>query len=394
MQKRDVIIIGAGAAGLMCAAEAGKRGRMVTILESSEKPGKKILISGGGRCNFTNRIVTSENFISNNPHFSRSALAGFTPDDFIFMVESYNISYHEKKLGQLFCDGSSREILYMLTDECKKYGVEIITDCKISEVIKIESNSFEIRSSYKNFVCDSIVIATGGLSIPKMGATDFGYRIAKKFEINIINTFPALVPLKFNVNEWKEFSDISGVSVDSIVSVKSKGKIKFRENVLFTHKGLSGPAILQISSYINNTESFEIDLLPDRDMFKIFIENSGSKIQLSNFLSAYFPKRFSEAFVGKYILSKPVYQYTQKDLKNISDKIHNWELQPSGTEGYEKAEVTAGGIDTRELSSKTMESKKVSGLYFIGEVVDVTGWLGGYNFQWAWSSGAAAGRSC
>jgi len=282
----------------------------------------------------------------------------------------------------------------MLTDECKKYGVEIITDCKISEVIKIESNSFEIRSSYKNFVCDSIVIATGGLSIPKMGATDFGYRIAKQFEINIINTFPALVPLKFNVNEWKEFSDISGVSVDSIVSVKSKGKIKFRENVLFTHKGLSGPAILQISSYINNTESFEIDLLPDRDMFKIFIENSGSKIQLSNFLSAYFPKRFSEAFVGKYILSKPVYQYTQKDLKNISDKIHNWELQPSGTEGYEKAEVTAGGIDTRELSSKTLESKKVSGLYFIGEVVDVTGWLGGYNFQWAWSSGAAAGRSC
>lgn len=394
MTNRNVIIIGAGAAGLMCAVEAGKRGRTVTILELSEKPGKKILISGGGRCNFTNRIVTSENFISDNPHFCRSALAGFTPDDFISMVESYKISYHEKKLGQLFCDGSSREILYMLTDECKKYDVEIITDCKISEVIKNENNEFEISSSYKNYTCNSVVIASGGLSIPKMGATDLGYRIAKQFGINIIKTFPALVPLRFNESDWKEFSGISGVSVDSAVSLASKGKIKFRENILVTHKGLSGPAILQISSYLNNVDDFMIDLIPDTNMFEIFTDRSKGKLLINNLLSEYLPKRFADTFINEYFVSKPLNQISQKDLKSIADKLNNWKLTPSGTEGYEKAEVTAGGVDTKELSSKTMESKKVKGLYFIGEVADVTGWLGGYNFQWAWSSGAAAGRSC
>lgn len=405
MNSKDVIIIGAGAAGLMCAAAAAKNARSVTILELSEKPGKKILISGGGRCNFTNKMVTSDNFISANPHFPKSALAGYTPDDFIDLVEQYGIKYHEKKLGQLFCDGSSRDILQMLLDECKKHGAEIITGCTVSEITRSDGDTFEIKSSYKNYSCASLVIAAGGLSIPKMGATDFGYRTAKQFGINIINPYPALVPLKFNDPEWKEFSEISGVSVDSNVSVVSvisdvlKNKISFRENILFTHRGLSGPAILQISSYLKtknsngNLNAFKIDLLPDKDLYEIFMENTGSNILLSNFLSAYFPKRFSDAFVNKYFSSKPLSQFSHKDLKNISEKIHNWELTPSGTEGYAKAEVTAGGIDTSELSSKTMESKKVKGLFFIGEAVDVTGWLGGYNFQWAWSSGVAAGKT-
>lgn len=397
MTEVDVLIIGAGAAGLMCAAEAGKRGRSVTVLELSEKPGKKILISGGGRCNFTNRIVTSENFISGNPHFCISALAGYTPEDFTDLVSQYGISYHEKKLGQLFCDGSSREILNMLTDECKKYGVKIITDCRISEIN--HNGKFEIKSSYNNYTCTSLVIASGGLSIPKMGATDLAFRVADQFKISICSPYPALVPLTFDDTEWKEFSKISGISVDCVVS---KGKIKFRENILFTHRGLSGPAVLQISSYLNKTfsdkedkaDEFEINLLPDIDLNKLFSENAGSKIQLTNFLSAYLPKRFAETFADKYFSSKPLNQYSQKDIKSISEKIHDWKLIPSGTEGYAKAEVTAGGIDTSELSSKTMESKKVKGLYFIGEASDVTGWLGGYNFQWAWSSGVAAGKNC
>lgn len=397
MKEVDVLIIGAGAAGMMCAAAAGKRGRTVTVLELSEKPGKKILISGGGRCNFTNRIVSYENFISGNPEFCKSALAGYTPEDFIELVSEYGISYHEKKLGQLFCDGSSREILKMLSDECKKYGVKIITDCRITEIN--HNGRFEIKSSYQNYSCSSLIIASGGLSIPKIGATDLAYRVAEQFKIKICNTFPALVPLRFNEKEWKEFSGISGVSVDCSVS---KGKIKFRENLLFTHKGLSGPAILQISSYLNDNfadncnklAAFEVDLLPDIDLLKLFSENTGSKILLSNFLSALLPKRFADTFTGKYFSSKPINQYSGKEIKYISDKIHNWKLIPSGTEGYEKAEVTAGGIDTSELSSKTMESKKVKGLYFIGEATDVTGWLGGYNFQWAWSSGVAAGKHC
>ncbi|MBS1518842.1 MAG: NAD(P)/FAD-dependent oxidoreductase [Bacteroidetes bacterium] len=387
--ERDVIIIGAGAAGLMCAAEAAGRGRKVTVLELSEKPGKKILISGGGRCNFTNRIVAPGNFISENPHFCRSALSGYTPDDFIEFVRSYKINFHEKKLGQLFCDGSSREILNMLLDECRKYGAEIITDCRISEITK--NDSFLIKSSYRNYRCRSLVIASGGLSIPKMGATDFGYRTAEKFEIKIVNTKPALVPLVFENGYWKEFSEISGVSVDSEVSA---GRIKFRENILFTHRGLSGPAVLQISSFIKEDHIFRINLLPEENLFNILTDRSKGKLLINNLLSEYFPKRFSDAFVKKYFSSKPVNQFSHKDLRIISDKIHRWELNPSGTEGYGKAEVTSGGIDTNELSSKTMESKKVKGLYFIGEVVDVTGWLGGYNFQWAWSSGVAAGKHC
>ncbi|MBL8006105.1 MAG: NAD(P)/FAD-dependent oxidoreductase [Ignavibacteria bacterium] len=387
MIKADAVIIGAGAAGLMCAIEAGKRGRSVLLLEHCEKPGKKILISGGGRCNFTNKNVSPENFISHNPHFCKSALSGYTPDDFISLIEKYNIKYHEKKSGQLFCDDSSRLVVSMLENECKNSGVRIIVNCKVKNIIR--NDFFEIDTESESIQTGSLVIATGGISIPKMGATDFGYNIARQFNIGLREIHPGLVPLTFSGEERKMFSEISGVSVDAEVSCKS---ISFRENILFTHKGLSGPAILQISSYINKGESISVNLLPETDFYEILKNNSDRKTQLSNFLSVYLPKRFAQAFMNKYSSSGPLITFPDKELKLISDKLHNWKLTPSGTEGFDKAEVTVGGVDTDELSSKTMESKKVKGLYFIGEVTDVTGWLGGYNFQWAWSSGFAAGK--
>ena len=387
MIKADAVIIGAGAAGLMCAIEAGKRGRSVLLLEHCEKPGKKILISGGGRCNFTNKNVSPENFISHNPHFCKSALSGYTPDDFISLIEKYNIKYHEKKSGQLFCDDSSRLVVSMLENECKNSGVRIIVNCKVKNIIR--NDFFEIDTESESIQTGSLVIATGGISIPKMGATDFGYNIARQFNIGLREIHPGLVPLTFSGEERKMFSEISGVSVDAEVSCKS---ISFRENILFTHKGLSGPAILQISSYINKGESISVNLLPETDFYEILKNNSDRKTQLSNFLSVYLPKRFAQAFMNKYSSSGPLITFPDKELKLISDKLHNWNLTPSGTEGFDKAEVTVGGVDTDELSSKTMESKKVKGLYFIGEVTDVTGWLGGYNFQWAWSSGFAAGK--
>jgi predicted Rossmann fold flavoprotein len=387
MTKKDVIIIGAGAAGLMCAIEAGKRGRSVLLIEHAEKTGKKILISGGGRCNFTNRIVSSENFISENPHFCKSALAGYTPDDFISLVESYNIPYHEKKLGQLFCDGSSGQILNMLESECRKANVEILTDCKVTSIS--DRDPFKIKTGLGDFSSGSLVIATGGISIPKMGATDFGYKTAELFGIKLTDIRPALVPLVFNKEDRTVFGELSGISLDA--EVKCNGK-SFRENILFTHKGLSGPAILQISSYWKEGIRIVIDLLPGNSLYELLIENSKSRIELVNFISNFFPKRFAEVFCNRYFNSKPLNQFAQKELRLISDKFHEWEISPAGTEGFDKAEVTLGGVDTGELSSKTMESKRVKGLYFIGEVVDVTGWLGGYNFQWAWASGFAAGQ--
>ncbi len=387
MVEKDVVIIGGGAAGLICAVEAGKRGRSVIVIEHEEKVGKKILISGGGRCNFTNIYASYENFISQNPHFCKSALARYTPSDFISLVIKHKISYHEKKLGQLFCDGSSRQIVSMLEKECKDVKVEIVTGCKVNDISI--NDKFLIKASWGNYSAGSLVISTGGISIPKMGATDFGYRIAKQFNMNLTEILPGLVPLTLKEDEREVFGRLSGISIDSNVSCKN---ISFRENILFTHKGLSGPAILQISSYWIPGRPVSINLLPDVETSEKFYGNSDNKIELVNLLSNYFPKRFAQVFCEVYFPSKPLNQFSQKELNSIYGKLHNWTIYPSETEGFGKAEVTLGGIDTNELSSKTMESKKVKNLYFIGEVVDVTGWLGGYNFQWAWASGFVAGQ--
>ena len=386
----NTIIIGAGAAGLMCAIEAGKRGRKVLVLEHADKIGKKILISGGGRCNFTNLDVKPENFISNNPHFCKSALARYTPQDFIALVEKHDIKYHEKKLGQLFCDGSAKEIVQMLQKECDDAVVEVYTNCTIDKIEKVNvsensETSFRVISSLGEFTSDTLVIATGGISIPQMGATDFGYKIAKQFSLKLTKTVPALVP--FTLNE-KSYSELSGLSIDSIVGCNN---ISFRENILFTHKGLSGPAILQVASYWNDGNEIIIDLLPGTDVSQLMSEHSVNKTELVNVLAKFFPKRFAEKWCELNFPSKPVNKLSGKEIELIEELLHNWKIIPKGTEGFGKAEVTKGGVDTNELSSKTMESKRVPGLYFIGEVVDVTGWLGGYNFQWAWASGFAAG---
>lgn len=380
----EVIIIGAGAAGLMCAIEAAKRGRKVIVLESAEKIGNKILISGGGKCNFTNTFARPECFISDNPHFCKSALARYTPQDFTALVEKHGINYHEKKLGQLFCDGSAKEIVNMLLKECRDAGVEIVTNCNVRKVSK--DKQFSIFTNAQEFESESLVIASGGVSIPQMGATDFGYMRAKQFDISLREARPGLVPLTFN--KWK-FSELSGVSIDSIVSCNNQS---FRENILFTHKGLSGPAILQISNYWNQGDAITINLLPDKNFEEMLIKDKASRIQLDNFLSQQLPKRFADKFSEMYFQPKPLYKLKETAFAEIAEKIHNWIVKPSGTEGFQKAEVTLGGVNTDELSSKTMEAKKVKGLYFIGEVVDVTGWLGGYNFQWAWASGYAAGQ--
>ena len=379
-----VIIIGAGAAGLMCAIEAGNRGRKVIVLESAEKVGSKILISGGGRCNFTNTNTSPECFISENPHFCKSALARYTPYDFISLVEKHEIKYHEKKLGQLFCDGSAKEIIDMLLKECRDAGVEIIADCMVRKISK--EKDFRVLTNDKEYITESLVIATGGISIPKMGATDFGYNRAKQFGLTITEIKPGLVPLTFS--KWK-FDELSGVSIDAIVSC---GSSSFRENILFTHKGLSGPAILQISNYLNPDDIISINLLPERNFEDILNNEKLSRIMLDNFLSQYLPKRFMEKFCEQYFPAMPLYKLKETIFPEIAEKIHNWKLKPTGTGGFSKAEVTLGGVSTDELSSKTMESKKIKGLYFIGELVDVTGWLGGYNFQWAWASGYAAGQ--
>lgn len=387
--KFDVIIIGAGAAGLMCASAAGKRGRRVLIIEHNEKAGKKILISGGGRCNFTNLWVHPENFVSHNRHFCKSALSRFNEQDFISLVEKYNIPFHEKTLGQLFCDGKSTDIVDLLLKECEEAKVEININCK---VIKIEKEKiFTLETSKGVFNSDSLVIATGGLSISKIGATDFGYKTAKQFGLNIVEPEPSLVPFTWNTGDFKNYSDLSGISVDSLVM--SSGK-SFRGNILFTHKGLSGPAILQISNYWNKGDEIKINLLPELNLgekIKEWKSESPGAI-LTTPLSNFIPKRVIQTFIELSGYDKPVNQYNDKDIEIVRRLFQEWKVVPAGTEGFEKAEVTRGGVDTNELSSKTFEAKKVNGLYFIGEVIDVTGWLGGYNFQWAWSSGYCAGQ--
>jgi len=406
--KTDVIIIGSGAAGMMCAIQAGQRGRSVVLLDHAKKLAEKIRISGGGRCNFTNINTRPENFISANPNFCRSALARYTPQDFIALLQKHNIGDHEKTLGQLFCDDESEAVIAMLRGECETAGVKRFMSCEVGEINyspdsgaqengkqKQETHKFHISTSRGDFNAAALVIATGGLSIPKTGATPFGYHVAEQFGIPITKLKPGLVPLTFAPDDWKPYADLTGVSLDTVVSF---GKQSFRENMLVTHRGLSGPAILQISSYWQHGEPLHINLLPDLDMAALLNEQKTGKKLLSNYLIQWFPKNFSDVWCAQFaehkkIENKPLNQYNDKERKQIAANLHDWQITPSGTVGYTKAEVTCGGIDTRALSSKTMECAEVPGLYFIGEVVDVTGQLGGYNFQWAWASGYAAGQS-
>jgi predicted Rossmann fold flavoprotein len=384
----DVVIIGAGAAGMMCALTAAQRGREVLLLDHYSKLAEKIRISGGGRCNFTNLNVNPENYLSGNPHFCRSALARYTPQHFIALLKKYGIGYHEKKLGQLFCDEGSEAIIAMLKDECDAAGVRWLMPCKVKGVE--HSDAFYVTTSRGTFRSPSLVIATGGLSIPKIGATPFGYRIAEQFGIPITKHKPGLVPLSFAPDDWRPYADLAGISVDAVVSY---GKHSFRGNLLFTHRGLSGPAILQISSYWEHGKPLSINLLPECDVAALLDEQHGSQKLLSNYLAQWFSKKFAEVWCAQFAENKPLRQYNHKRRKQIAALLHDWKITPTGTLGYNKAEITCGGVDTRALSSKTMECNEVPGLYFIGEVVDVTGQLGGYNFQWAWASGHAAGEA-
>ena len=385
--KKDVIVIGAGAAGMMCAAQAGKRGRSVLILDHATRLAEKIRISGGGRCNFTNASVKPENYLSHNPHFCRSALARFTPRDFLALIGKHKIAWHEREHGQLFCDDSAQQIIDLLKRECDEAGVEWNMGCHIEAAAK--TTGFTIATDRGHFEAESLVIATGGLSIPKIGATPFGYRIAEQFGLNVIPVRPGLVPLTFQPRDFAQFTELSGISIDAVASC---GGASFREAVLVTHRGLSGPAILQISSYWQPGDAIGIDLLPDLDAEALLLDHQRDAAQLATLLSHHLPKRFVQQWCEGRAEVKPMNQYNAKQLKEIAASLHDWRLVPSGTLGYRKAEVTLGGVDTDELSSKTMEAKKVPGLYFIGEVVDVTGWLGGFNFQWAWASGHAAGQ--
>jgi len=387
VMKSDVVIIGAGASGLMCAIEVGKRGRSVLVLEHREKIGNKIRVSGGGRCNFTNIHLQPEYYLSANPHFCKSAFARFTPHDFIGMVEKHGVRYFEKEKGQLFCRGTSGDIIRMLTTECRDHGAEIILNCRIRDITK--GKRFSISTNLGRIEAETLVVATGGLSYPQLGATDMGFRTAKKFGITVTQLSPALVPFVFNQQDLKNFSELSGVSFPA--SGVCKG-VRFSGEILFTHRGLSGPAMLQISSYWKQGDEITIDLMPDRDAYELLLSSRRRRIELSNLLSGHLPRRFSHVWCGLYAPSKPLCQFTEKELKAIAYQIHHWAVSPAGTEGYRNAEVTAGGIDTGELSSRTMESKKVPGLFFIGEVVDIAGHLGGYNLQWAWSSGFVAGQ--
>jgi predicted Rossmann fold flavoprotein len=398
MIEKDVVVIGGGAAGLFCAIEAGKRGRNVVVLEHADRIGKKIAISGGGRCNFTNLHTSADNFLSANPHFCKSALARYTPTNFISLIEKHSIAYHEKKLGQLFCDGSSREVIEMLLTEAREAGVEIrcgslvrnVSRSAPSPVERRSSLSFTIETEKAIFRAASLVVATGGLSIAPLGATDFGYRLARQFELAIVEPWPALVPFTLSRETLRQLGPLSGISLDALVSCEGR---QFRENILITHRGLSGPAILQISSYWRPGLSITINLLPELDALQVLTEHENKEITLANFLSQVLPRRFVLAWCALNFPSQPLKRYTPRELAEIARKLNRWEVVPTGTEGYRKAEVTAGGISTAELSSQTMAVKKVAGLYFIGEVVDVTGQLGGFNFQWAWASGYAAGQA-
>lgn len=389
--QTDVLIIGASAAGLMCAIQAGKRGRKVIVLDHANRAGKKILMSGGGRCNFTNLGLDASNFISHNPHFFKSAFSRYTQWDFIAMVNEHRIPYHEKGLGQLFCDGSAKDILNMLLVECEKSNVVIRLNCDIKKIKNIENYAFTIDTLQGVFQAESLVIASGGLSIPKMCASPLGYKVAEQFGHHIWPTMAGLVPFTLQPHDKTLLAELSGVSVNSIVSNE---RIQFSENILFTHRGLSGPAILQISSYWQAGEIISINLLPKLDVVTFLKTRQASQpnSKLKTVLAEVLPKRLLPTLLGPTIVDKPLQEISLTLFNDIAQQLQNWQIKPNGTEGYRTAEVTLGGVDCNELSSRTMESRKVAGLYFIGEVVDVTGWLGGYNFQWAWSSGWCAGQ--
>lgn len=386
----DVVIIGAGAAGLMCAIESARRGRSTLVLEHNARAGRKILISGGGRCNFTNLETRPENFLSGNPHFAKSALARYTPRDFIRLVERHGIRYHEKKQGQLFCDASAGQIVELLERECATVGARLATSCAVRGVAR-EDAGFTIDSSGGAFRAQSLAIACGGLSIPKIGATGFGYEMARQSGLRIVEARPALVPLLFGPADLKRFGGLAGVSAEVAVRAGGAG---FREKMLFTHSGLSGPAILQASSYWRPGESVEIDLLPGLDVAAALREAraQGSRAELRAWLAQHLAKSLAARWAELYGPQKPIAMWSDREIEAIALGLGGWRVAPAGTAGFDKAEVTAGGVDTDELSSKTFEARKVQGLYFIGEVVDVTGQLGGFNFQWAWASGYSAGH--
>lgn len=392
----DVAVIGAGAAGMMCASVAGQRGKRVVMIDHATKLAEKIRISGGGRCNFTNLTAGPANFLSENPHFCKSALSRYTPHDFLALVKKYKIAFHEKHKGQLFCDDSAEDIIRMLKAECDLGKVSWRMPCKVLDVISGETG-FVIHTEQGDIYADSVVIATGGLSIPKIGASDFSYRVAQHFMLKLVEPRPALVPLTFDAASWEAFVPLSGISLEvDIETGEKKNKIVFREDLLFTHRGLSGPAVLQISSFWQAGQVIRVNLLPEVDLAQELVDaKTSTKKNLSNYLSAYLPARLVDGLLTAHGFAgdAKIADMQDKRLRLLGDKVNRWELLPNGSEGYRKAEVTRGGVDTRELSQQSMMATKVPGLYFVGEAVDVTGWLGGYNFQWAWASGVAAGQA-
>lgn len=391
----DVIIIGAGAAGLMCAATAGYRGKKVLVLDHAKQAGKKILISGGGRCNFTNMEVEPNNYLCSNPHFVKSALSRYTQWDFLGLIGKYQVPYHERDFGQLFCDDSAKDIVNILLSECdESQNVQIKLRTEIKAVEKNADETFTVATNLKDFKASSLVIATGGLSMPKLGATPFGYKVAEQFGLEVFPTRAGLVPLTLHQEQKEQLAELSGISFP--VRIDSEDNTSFAADMLITHRGLSGPAVLQISNYWLPGEKVSIDLLPSEDMEQVLAQAKQDKPdqQLKTLLSQFLPKRFIEVLIdAKQLPDKAIKQLMHKELEQVVYTMHSWKIAPNGTEGYRTAEVTLGGIDTNQLSSKTMETKSVKGLYFIGEVMDVTGWLGGYNFQWAWASGYACGQS-